>query len=51
MGTLPFRANYGYKLRILLSPQQAKRISSTVKQRIETLINLHTDLIETAKLV
>jgi len=51
MGTLLFKANYRYKPRILLSPHQAKKTSSTAKQRIETLINLYIDLKETAKLV
>ena len=51
MGTLPFKANYGYKLRTLLSPRQVKKISSTAKQRIEILMNFYTDLTETAKLV
>ena len=51
IGTLPFKANYGYKPRILLSLWQVKKISSTAKVRIETLINLYTDLKETAKLV
>jgi len=51
MGTLPFKANYRYEPRTSLSPQQVKKISSTAKQRIETLINLYTDLKETAKLV
>jgi len=51
MGMLLFKANYGYKPRSLLLPHQAKKISSTAKERIETLINLYIDLKETAKLV
>ena len=51
MGTLLFKANYGYKLRISLLLRQVKKISSTAKQRIETLINLYKNLIETAKVV
>jgi len=51
MGTLLFKANYGYKPKTLLLPHQVKKTSSTAKQRIETLINLYIDLIETAKLV
>jgi len=43
--------NYGYKLRILLLPQQVKRISSIAKERIKTLINLYKYLAEIAKLV
>jgi hypothetical protein len=33
MGILPFKANYGYKLKILLSPKQAKKSSKTVKKK------------------
>ena len=39
-----FKANYGYKLKILLSPQQAKKSSKIAKERVETLINLYKDL-------
>ena len=35
---LLFKANYGYKLKILLTLRQAKKISKTVKERIEKLI-------------
>ena len=28
-----FKANYGYKLKILLTPRQAKKISETVKEK------------------
>jgi hypothetical protein len=41
MGILPFKANYGYELKILLSPKQVKKSSKTAKKRVETLINLH----------
>ena len=34
----PFKANYGYKLKILLTPRQAKKTSETAKERIEKLI-------------
>jgi hypothetical protein len=44
MGTLPFKANYGYKLRISLSPKQAKKSSKTAKERVKTFINLHKNL-------
>jgi hypothetical protein len=44
MGISPFKANYGYKLRILLSPKQAKKSSKTAKERVKTLINLHKNL-------
>jgi hypothetical protein len=41
MGILPFKANYGYELKILLSPKQVKKSSETVKERVETFINLY----------
>jgi hypothetical protein len=44
MGTLPFKANYGYKLKISLSPRQVKKSSKTAKEKIETLINLYKNL-------
>jgi transposase InsO family protein len=51
MGTSPFKANYGYEPRTSLSPRQAKKTSSTAKERMETLMNLHDHLKSTAKLV
>ena len=48
---LPFKANYSYKLKILLMPRQAKKISKTVKQRMEKLIQLHRNLYKLVKLV
>jgi hypothetical protein len=44
MGILPFKVNYGYKLKILLSPKQVKKSSETVKERVKTLINLYKNL-------
>ena len=41
-----FKANYGYKLKILLSPKQVKKSNKTVKERVETLINLYKNLQE-----
>jgi hypothetical protein len=41
MGTSPFKVNYGYKPKILLSPRQVKKSSKTAKERVETLINFH----------
>ena len=38
LGTLPFKVNYGYKLKILLTPRQAKKISKTAKEKMEKLI-------------
>jgi hypothetical protein len=41
MGISLFKANYGYKLKISLSLKQVKKSSKTVKERVETLINLY----------
>jgi hypothetical protein len=41
MGILPFKVNYGYKLKISLSLRQVKKSSETVKERVETFINLY----------
>ena len=46
-----FKANYGYKLKTSLSPQQVKKRSKTAKERVKTLINLYKDLQESAKIV
>ena len=35
---LLFKINYGYELKILFTPQQAKKMSKTVKERMEKLI-------------
>jgi len=51
MGTSPFKANYRYKLIISLTPRQVIKMSKTAKERAETLINLHKNLYEMAKLV
>ena len=51
IGILLFKANYGYKLKTLLSPQQVKKSSKTAKERVETFINLYKDLQELAKIV
>ena len=48
---LLFKANYSYKLKILLSPQQVKKSSKTAKERVKTFINLYKDLQESAKIV
>ena len=48
---LPFKANYGYKLKTLLTPRQAKKTSETVKEKIKKLIQLHRNLHKSAKLV
>ena len=41
---LPFKANYGYELKILLLPRQIKKSSKTAKERVKTLINLYINL-------
>jgi hypothetical protein len=41
MGILLFKANYGYKLKILLALRQVKKSSKTAKERVKTLINLY----------
>jgi len=51
MGTSPFKANYGYKPIILLTPQQAIKTSKIAKERAETLINLYKNLYKIAKLI
>ena len=51
LGISPFKANYGYKLKTLFTPQQAKKTSETAKERMEKLIQLHQNLQESAKLV
>jgi hypothetical protein len=38
---LLFKANYSYKLKILLSLKQMKKSSEIVKERVETFINLY----------
>ena len=48
---LLFKVNYGYKLKTLLSLQQAKKSSETVKERVKTFINFYKDLQESAKIV
>ena len=35
---LLFKTNYSYKLKILLTPRQAKKTSKTVKERMEKFI-------------
>jgi hypothetical protein len=41
---LPFKANYGYKLKISLSPRQVKKSSKIAKKRVKIFINLHKNL-------
>ena len=49
--TSPFKANYGYKPKTLLTPRQAKKTSETAKEKIEKLIQLHRNLYKSAKLI
>jgi len=51
MGTLLFKANYGYKLIISLILKQVMKISEIAKERVEILINLYKNLYKTAKLI
>jgi len=51
MGTLLFKANYGYKLITSLILQQVIKISETAKEKVKTLINLYKNLYKIAKLV
>ena len=46
-----FKANYSYKLKILLTLRQAKKTSKTVKKRIEKLIQLYKNFYKLVKLV
>ena len=46
-----FKTNYGYKLKTLLTPRQAKKTSETAKERMEKLIQLYRNLYELIKLV
>ena len=48
---LLFKVNYGYKPKILFILRQAKKISKTVKERIEKLIQLYRNLYKSVKLV
>ena len=38
---LLFKTNYGYKLKILLTLQQAKKTSKIVKEKMEKLMQLY----------
>ena len=51
LGMSLFKANYSYKLKILLTPQQAKKTNKTAKERMEKLIQLHKNLYKLVKLV
>jgi len=51
MGTLLFKANYSYKLIILLILRQIIKISEIAKERVEIFINLYKNLYKIIKLV
>jgi hypothetical protein len=44
MGTLPFKINYSYELKISLSPKQVKKSNKTAKEKVKILINLYKNL-------
>jgi len=46
-----FEANYGYALRTLLLPKQAKKSSEVGKERVKKLIVLHKKLYKSTKMV
>ena len=48
---LPFKVNYGYTPRTLLTLRQAKKTSVDTKERIKKIIELYKNLRDTAKLV
>ena len=51
MGTLLFKANYSYKLIILLTLRQVIKIGQTAKERAKILINLYKNLYKIIKLI
>ena len=51
MGTLLFKANYSYKLRMLLILRQAKKTYLEAGERMEKLIEIYKGLYKLAKLV
>ena len=48
---LPFKVNYRYTLKTLLTLRQVKKISIDAKKRIKEIIELHKNLKNTVKLV
>ena len=48
---LLFKVNYSYKLKILFTPRQAKKINKIVKKKIEKLIQLYRNLYKLVKLI
>ena len=47
----PFKVNYGYILKTLLTLRQAKKTSIDAKEKIKGIIELYKNLRNTAKLV
>ena len=50
MGTLLFKINYSYKLKILLSPKQVKKSSETAKEKVQILIKLYNQVTKVKRL-
>ena len=47
----PFKANYGYIPRTLLTLRQVKKISELVQKRVDRLMRLYLDLFKSLKLI
>src|SRR6266702_1284181 len=47
----PFKANYGYALRTSLTLRQAKKTSELTQEKMDKLIRLYSDLLESSKLI
>ena len=47
----PFKANYSYKLKILITLRQVKKRSKIAKKRLEIFINLYINFYKLIKLV
>ncbi len=47
----PFKANYGYALRISLILRQAKKTSKLAQKKMDKLIQLYLDLFDLLKLI
>jgi hypothetical protein len=47
----PFKVNYSYELRTLITLKQVKKRSEIAKKRLKVLINLYIDLYKLAKIV
>ena len=47
----PFKANYSYTLRTLLTLRQAKKISELAQERMDRLMRLYLNLFKSLKLI